>query len=158
MNLPRVIDRRAFVVGLAAVFAGAFGVEAQPSGKPAGNRTMLSVLTEEDLRAEPFQCDCEFYQGSNAIGNTVFATRRHRSVAFVKIDGAVIRLAPVHISDLDCVKTQTYREEWRGRAALVKLQFRAAGTGEEACWYQGRLTVDAANGSQTLSVSGSCGC
>jgi hypothetical protein len=157
-DLERVIDRRAFVLGLAAVFAGAVGVEAQPSGKPAGNRTMLSVLTEEDLRAEPFQCDCEFYQGSNAIGNTVFATRRHRSVAFVKIDGAVTRLAPVHVSDLGCEKARTYREEWRARGALVKLQFRAAGTGEEACWYHGRLTVEAENGSQTLSVSGSCGC
>jgi hypothetical protein len=120
---------------------------------------MLSVLTEEDLRAEPFECDCEFYQGTNAIGNTVFATRHQRSVAFVKIDGTVTRLAAgVRVSDLGCDKSRSYREVWRASGVIVKLQFRAAATGEEACWYKGRLTVETENASQTVSVSGSCGC
>lgn len=154
-----MIDRRAVVTGLGAVLATPRGVVAQPRENTKRNRNLLSVLAEEDLRAEPFQCDCEFYHGSNAIGNTLFATRHQRSVAFVKIDGTVIRLtAAVRVSDLGCDKARSYREEWRGSGVLVRLQFRAAGTGEEACWYKGRLTVETETASQTVSVSGSCGC
>ena len=152
------MNRRVFVTGLGAVLAVPHGAVAQLRENRKPNRKMLSVLTEEDLRAEPFQSDCEFYQGSDAIGNTVFATRRHRFVAFVKIEGAVIRLTAVRAANLGRDKMRTYREEWRGNSVLVKLQFRASGTGEEACWYKGRLIVETESASQAMSVSGSCGC
>ncbi len=122
------------------------------------DRSLLSVLTEADLRAEPFQCDCEFYRGNNAIGNTVFATRRHGAVAFVKIDGTVTRLAPIRVPDLGCKRGQTYQEKWTGDHVRVRLQFRPSSTGEEACWYQGRLTVETDHRSEAASVAGSCGC
>jgi hypothetical protein len=137
---------------------GAVALSGEAASRDGVDRSLLSILTEEDLRAEPFQCDCEFYRGNNAIGNTVFATRRHGGVAFVKIDGTVTRLAPVRVPDLGCKRGQTYQEEWSGDHVRVRLQFRPSSRGEEACWYQGRLTVETDHRSEAVSVAGSCGC
>jgi hypothetical protein len=153
-----MLTRRCLLAGTLATFAAPLVATAQPPTKPAAVQGLISVLTEDDLRDEPYQCECEFYRGKDAIGNTVFATRRHQSVAFIKIEGIVTRLAPGRVSDLDCERGRSYAEEWRGGPTVVKLQFRAAGTGEEACWYQGRLTVETGNRTEALSVSGSCGC
>jgi hypothetical protein len=143
---------------MSALWLTALLVRGEAAGPDGTDRPMISVLTNADLGKDAFECDCEFARGEDVIGNTVFATRRHRGVALVKIDGAVMRLTPVHVSSPDCRKGATHAEEWRGSGLRVMLQLRPSGTGEEACWYRGRMAVETTHRSEAIAISGSCGC
>jgi hypothetical protein len=90
---------------------------------------------------------------------TVFATRNQREVAFVKVAGKLLTLHAVQRPDDQvCERNVKSRERWAGESTTVVLEYRATSSGEESCWYKGRMTVSVGKRTEAITVTGACGC
>jgi len=92
-------------------------------------------------------------------GNTVFATRKNRAVAFVKVDGqlfTVQRSGPP--ANAVCRKGTPYRERWVGQGTVIYIDQRATRSGAESCWYNGTMRVVVGERSMLTPIGGACGC
>ena len=132
-----------------------------PAATPTGRSTPLSIdmLGEAELSFAPFECDCEFYRGDVTGHAVVFATRAHRMRGMVKIDGTTRQMRLVRTAgDAQCRKGRPHGELWTDGAVTINLETAVTTSGDEACWYQGRMTVTQGERRARIAVTGSCGC
>jgi hypothetical protein len=75
------------------------------------------------------------------------------------IDGRLVTLQrdgkPTNAS---CGKNVRYRERWVGGPTTVILDYHATGSGEESCWFEGKMSIAVGGRTASTSVSGACGC
>jgi hypothetical protein len=106
------------------------------------SKSRIQKLLPADLDRMPYMCECEFYQGEINGETTVFATRRERTVALMRLDGSLVEL---HRSGADpnaqCRAGARLTERWSSESSRVTLSLRGTGSGAEACWFKGQLTV-----------------
>ena len=149
--------------GLAALlFATAAG--------DGGSAPLAGDLSGADLRIYRSACECELVRGAMKWAdadtaasnpkNVVFASREDRGAAFVTVEGALVRFALVERQgEFDCLSHPSRVERWQSESGVkLRLKLRAVQAGAEACWYQGTMTVTSGKKSQTIPVTGSCGC
>jgi hypothetical protein len=126
----------------------------KPSESPA-----IGTLAEENFQSLPYMCECEFFRGPVNGGTTVFATRKQRAVAFVMVDGQPVTLQREgKPADASCGKKVRHHERWVGGPTAVVLDYHATGSGAEACWFEGKMSVAVGGRTASTSVSGACGC
>jgi hypothetical protein len=149
--------------GLAALlFAAAAGDGRSPP--------LIGNLAGADLTAYPSACECEFVRGAIEWGdvytasadrhNVVFATREERRAAFMSLDGTLVRFELVERwGEGDCKAGATRVERWQGLSgSSLKVELRTLRPGEEACWYRGKLTAKSGKRTQSIPITGACGC
>ena len=126
----------------------------RPSGYPA-----IGTLRDQNFQSLPYMCECEFFRGPVNGATTVFATRMERGVAFVMVDGHLVTLQrDGKPNQASCRTNARHHERWvRGPTAVV-LNYHAAGSGEEACWFEGKMTVAVGSRTTSTGISGACGC
>ncbi len=126
----------------------------KPSDSPA-----IGTLAEENFQPLPYMCEYEFFRGPVNGANTVFATRKQRTVGLVMVDGQPVMLQREgKPADASCGKNVRHRERWVGGPTAVVLDYRATGSGAEACWFEGRMSVAVGGRTASTPVSGACGC
>jgi len=147
------------IMGLSGMLLASTAVLADEAVRKPPEPPAIGTLRQDDLQSLPYLCECEFFQGPINGANTVFATRRERAVAFVMIDGRLVTLQrdgrPSHAS---CAKNARYRERWAGAPATVVLDYRVTGSGEEACWFDGKMNTAVGRRTTSTRISGACGC
>ncbi len=120
---------------------------------------VIDALSEAELSSAPFECDCDFNRGRGDGRTVVFATRGHRTRGLAKIDGTMVQLHLATKTDAGaCRKGRRHEERWTDGSASVDLDAVVTGSGEEACWYRGRMTVTKGDRRERIAVTGSCGC
>jgi len=120
---------------------------------------VIDTLSEAELSSAPFECDCEYHRGRVDGRTVVFATRGHRTRGLAKIDGTMLQLHLARKTDAGtCRKGRQQEERWTDGSASVDLDTVVTGSGEEACWYRGRMTVTNGGRRERIAVTGSCGC
>ena len=132
-----------------------------PAATPAPRSSSLGIdtLDEGELAVVPFECDCEFYRGRVDGRTIVFATRGQRTRGFAKVDGTALQLYPAATADERvCRKGRRHDERWTDGSTSVDLTAVVTSAGEEACWYQGQMTVTRGEQRARIAVTGSCGC
>jgi hypothetical protein len=133
-------------------------VTAVLANEGAGNPA-IGTLSQEDLQSLPYMCECEFFRAPIDGATTVFATRSERAVAFVMVDGHLVTLhRDAKPNGASCGKNLRYREHWVGDATAVVLDYRATGSGEESCWFKGRMSIAVGRRTTSTGISGACGC
>jgi hypothetical protein len=147
-----------FVIGIAAAV-----LAATPSRSEAGSSSTgavsIDTLGAESLQSLPYECECEFYRGPIEGATTVFATRSHQTVAFAKIDGQTLTLRRGGTAEhSSCLERVRQRERWIGGTASVALDYRVTRSGEEACWFRGKMRVTVGGRTAETAVTGACGC
>jgi hypothetical protein len=60
--------------------------------------------------------------------------------------------------DPGCGKNLRTRERWIGDAAAVVLDYRATGSGAEACWFTGTMRMAVGGRTASTRINGACGC
>ncbi len=145
------------VIGLCGVLSAATQVLAsERDRKPS---PAIGTLPEEQLQSLPYMCECEFFRGPINGAATVFATRNQRVVAFAMVDGQVVTLQrDGKPANPNCGKNGRYHERWLSGATAVVLDYHTTGSGEEACWFSGRMSVTIGGRTASTPVSGACGC
>jgi hypothetical protein len=119
----------------------------------------IDTLSEAELSAAPFECDCEFHRGDVDGRTVVFATRAHRTRAVARIDGTTRQMRLVRKTDEgDCRKGRPHSERWTDGSVSIDLDTTVTTSGDEACWYLGRMTVTKGERRERIAVTGSCGC
>ena len=56
------------------------------------------------------------------------------------------------------LKNVRQREQWIGGTTSVALEYRGTSSGEEACWFKGKMRVTAGGRTSETAVTGACGC
>ena len=107
---------------------------------------------------EPYYdgCKCSIYipaKGGGIDGKTVFFRPCDKSFAFVKIEDHSYFLSRVSESS----SKNSIEETWKNYFFEVKLSLKKSGTGAEAQWYTGSLSVKKGQQQQVIDVVGSCG-
>jgi hypothetical protein len=119
----------------------------------------LGTPREGHLNSLTYMCECEFYRGPIYGETMVFATRRERTVGFAVVDGQLVTLQrDGRPADTICRKSVRYRERWVSSAATIVLDQRVTGSGEESCWYKGKLSLTVDGRMVSIPISGACGC
>jgi hypothetical protein len=148
-----------FVIGLCGVLLAHTHVLANERGRKSSEYPTIGALHEENLQSLPYMCECEFFRGPINGTTTVFATRKERTVAFVMVDGRLLTLQrdgkPANAS---CEKNLRYHEQWVSDLATVILDYHATGSGEESCWFKGRMSIAVGRRTSSTSMTGACGC
>jgi hypothetical protein len=154
-GMPRALA----IVGLASMVFSPLSVWSDSTAPASPRSVTLGHILEDDLRSLPYECECEFFAGPTRGGNTVFATRKNRAVAFVKVDGqlfTVQRSGPP--ANAVCRKGTPYRERWVGQGTVIYIDQRATRSGAESCWYNGTMRVVVGERSMLTPIGGACGC
>ena len=148
-----------FVIAFAAAtLASTAWLDSEAGGSSTGP-VSIDTLGAETLQLLPYECECEFYRGPIDGGTSVFATRSHGTVAFAKIDGQILTLRRGGMAQhSSCLKNVRQREQWIGGTASVALEYRGTRSGEEACWFKGKMRVTVGGRTSETAVTGACGC
>jgi hypothetical protein len=147
------------VIGLFGILSAAPPLFAGEQVRKPPESPAIGTLRAGDLQSLPYMCECEFFRGPINGANTVFATRKQRVVAFVMVDGSTVTLRrDGRPNDVSCRKNARYRERWIGGATAVALDYRVTGSGAEACWFEGRMSVAVGGRTTSTGISGACGC
>jgi hypothetical protein len=120
---------------------------------------LIGTLDSAELTGMPRVCECEFYRGPVEQQSRVFETRKERTHGFVKIKGNLVALQlATRSGHQDCRPNTRYTERWTAGSTTVVLNLRVTKPGAEACWYKGRMSVATGNRTETVVVTGACGC
>ena len=129
------------------------GIPESPGGPSVG------TLLEEHLQSLPFMCECEFYRGPISGETMVFATRNERAIGLAVVDGKLMTFQrDGKPADTTCRKNARYHERWVSGTTAIFLDQRVTGSGAEACWYNGKISVMVDNRMISIPVTGACGC
>ena len=146
-------------VGLSGALLASTYVLGGESNRKSSTPLAIDTLRDEDLQSLPYMCECEFFRGPINGATTVFATRKERTVAVAIIDGQrVMFQRDGKPANSNCRKNARYHERWVAGHTAIVLDYRATRSGEEACWFEGKMTVTAGNRVALTSASGACGC
>ena len=122
-------------------------------------QSLIGTVTREDMKGLQQRCECEFYRGPIDGTTTVLATWEGRTRALASIKGLLTRLELVKVEgDTACRANAKLSQSWRAEAMTVLLQLSAERPGAEACWYRGTMHVTAGGQTETVRVTGACGC
>jgi hypothetical protein len=147
------------IVGLFGILSAAAPSFANEEVRKPRESPAIGTLRQEDLQSLPYICECEFFRGPINGANTVFTTRKQRIVALVMVDGSTVTLQrDGKPNDVRCSKNAGYRERWIGGHTAVVLDYRVTGSGAEACWFEGRMSLAVAGRTTSIPISGACGC
>jgi hypothetical protein len=148
-----------FVIGLSGTLLASTHLLANEAVRKSSETPAIGTLQQEDYKSLPYICECEFYWGPINGANTVFATRRERTVGFVMLDGQLVTLQRNgKPNNASCRKNARTRERWVGGPTAVALDLHATGPGEESCWFKGRMSVAVGGRTTSVNISGACGC
>lgn len=149
----------AIVIGLSGALLAAIQVLASEGVRKSSEPPAIGTLQAENFQSLPYNCECEFFRGPINGTTTVFATRKERTVAFVMVDGHLVTLQrDGRANNASCRKNARYRERWIGGPAAVVIDYRTTGSGEESCWFKGKMSVALGGRITSTNVSGACGC
>jgi hypothetical protein len=147
------------VIGLSSILLASTHVPASEGVRKSSEYPVINTLREETFQSLPYICECEFFRGPINGAMTVFATRRERMVAFVKVDGRLVTLQRDGKSNnASCRKSVKYHERWVGGPTAVLLDYHATGSGEESCWFEGKMSIAVGKRTTSTDISGACGC
>ena len=147
------------VLALSGVVLASTHLLAKEGDRKPPESPAIGTLAEENFQSLPYMCECEFFRGPVNGANTVFVTRKRRTVGFVMVDGKPVTLQRQgKPADASCGKNVRHRERWVGGPTAVVLDYRATGSGAEACWFEGRMSVAVGGRTASTPVSGACGC
>jgi hypothetical protein len=147
------------VIGLSGLLLASTAALAGDAADKPSEYPAIGTLRAEMLQSLPYNCECEFFRRPINGATTVFATRRERVVAFVVVDGRLVTLrrdGKPH--NAGCGKNVGYHERWVGGATSVVLHYHPTGSGEESCWFEGKMNIAVGKSTTSTDVSGACGC
>jgi hypothetical protein len=119
----------------------------------------IDVFQADNMLSLPYVCECEFYRGPVNGATTVFAIRQERTFAFAMVDGRLVTFQRGGLpANSSCRKNIRNRERWTAIGVAIVLDYRAVGSGEEACWFKGMMTVSVGKRASSIPVSGAYWC
>jgi hypothetical protein len=147
------------VLGLSGMLLASAHALANEAVRKSSESPAIGTLREENFQSLPYKCECEFFRGPINGANTVFATRNERVVAFVMVDGRLVTLQrDGRPNNASCRKNARTHERWVGGPTAVALDYRVSGSGAEACWFKGKMSVAVGERITSANITGACGC
>jgi hypothetical protein len=147
------------VIGLSGFLLTSTHMLGSESDRKLSEPPAIDVLQAENLQSLPYMCECEFFRGPMNGTTTVFATRKERTVAFAMVDGRLLSFQrDGKPAKSICRKHTRHYERWVAGYTAIFLDYRAIGSGEESCWFEGKMTVTVGRREASTSISGACGC
>jgi len=149
----------AIIVGALCAISAVTVASAGEPDRRSRDSVQIDMLSADALEQLPYRCECEFYREPMSGATTIFATRQERTVGLVERNGRLVTLRrDGKPTNPICRKNARYRERWVGDSTVVDISQRATGSGAEACWYKGTMTVTVGGRRASEAVIGACGC
>jgi len=147
------------IIGISGGLIASTYVLGGESNRKTSAPPAIDVFQADNMLSLTYMCECEFYRGQVNGATTVFATRQERSIAFAMVDGRLVTFQRGGLAaNSSCRENIRNRERWIANGVAIVLDYRAVGSGEEACWFKGKMTVSVGKRATSFPINGACGC